>query len=122
MNIDKIVTESIRKYIQENVFGEESEEDNGYGNSKSKIQSDKAERRDGNNISHGDENQIRRDATKDDMINVAALARKVYPDHTPEGAQSQLRKKLKGLKNDTGSEYHIKSREASVIRKALEDL
>jgi hypothetical protein len=122
MNIDRIISESIANYIRENVFGEEDKENERGGNSLSRKQSDNAKRRDGNNISHGDENNLRDNVTNDDLINVAALARKVYPDHTPEGAQSQLRKKLKGLKNDTGSEYHIKSREASVIRKELEKI
>ena len=87
--------------------------------SKSDAESNRIKNRDGNNIDVGDESQIRNNVTNDELINIAALARKVYPDHTPEGAQSQLRKKLKGLKNDNGSEYHLKSREASTIRKAL---
>ena len=31
------------------------------------------------------------------LLNVAAFARYVFPDHTDEGAQSQLRKAIKGL-------------------------
>lgn len=73
------------------------------------------------NINSEDENEIR-NTTDTDMLNIAALARKVYPDHTPEGAQSQLRKKIKGLKNDNGSEYHIKRKEAETVRKELSKL
>lgn len=52
-------------------------------------------------------------------INIAAIAQDVYPDHTPEGAQSQLRKKIKGLTNDNGSPYKIKKKEAFKIRRSL---
>jgi hypothetical protein len=54
-----------------------------------------------------------------DYVNLAAVAHDVYPDHTEEGAQSQLRKKVKGLKNDNGSTYKIKKKEAFKIRRAL---
>lgn len=52
-------------------------------------------------------------------INLAAVAHDVYPGHTPEGAQSQLRKKVKGLKNDNGSTYKLKKKEAIRLRRAL---
>ena len=83
---------------------------------------EKAKKRDGRNLSTGDETQLRSTIEHDDVINIAALARKLYPEHTPEGAQSQLRKKIKGEKNDNGSEYHLKQREAAVIRKVLNRL
>jgi len=54
-----------------------------------------------------------------DLIDVAALAKRVYPDHTPQGAQSQLRKKIKGLKSDSGSTYKLKKKEAFKIRREL---
>ncbi len=54
-----------------------------------------------------------------DLIDVAALAKYVYPGHTPQGAQSQLRKKIKGLKNDNGSRYKLKKKEAYKIRRIL---
>ena len=53
-----------------------------------------------------------------DYINLAAVAHDVYPDHTEEGAQSQLRKKVKGLTNDNGSKYKIKKK-SSVIKKRI---
>lgn len=34
------------------------------------------------------------------FLNVSAFARYVFPDHTPEGAQSQLRKAIEGLNSD----------------------
>lgn len=111
--INKIISEEINKYIQNIIEAKSSDTDDSV---------EKAHRRDGNKISTGDEEQIRHDVSKDDLINIAALARKVYPDHTPEGAQSQLRKKIKGLKNDSGKEYHIRHREAGAIRKALNSI
>lgn len=54
-----------------------------------------------------------------DYIDIAALARDVYPGHTPEGAQSQLRKKIKGIENDSGSKYKLKKKEAYKIRRYL---
>ena len=54
------------------------------------------------------------------FVDLAAVAKKVYPDHTPEGAQSQLRKKVKGLKNDNGSKYKIKKKEAFKIRRIID--
>lgn len=59
------------------------------------------------------------DVLDSDLIDVAALAKRVYPDHTPQGAQSQLRKKIKGLKSDSGSTYRLKKKEAFKIRREL---
>ena len=57
-----------------------------------------------------------------DAINLAAIARKVYPNLTPAGAQSKLRKKVKGEKSDSGSVYKIKKKEANRIDRVLSDL
>lgn len=134
MNIEMIIQEEIDRYLNESLFDEakkkksSSKKKKSSNKKKKKISSkyarqhDKASKRDGNNVSAGDEKQIQYDVTNNDLINVAALAKKVYPDHTPEGAQSQLRKKLKGLKNDNGSRYHIKQREAGAIRRALKNI
>ena len=121
MNYDKIISEEIRRYINENVF-DESSSTKSKKNIKKKNPFDKsaerAKRRDGENISKSDENNLRSLFDKG-ILNVSAVAQKVYPDHTPEGAQSQLRKKLEGEKNDNGSEYHIKQREDNVIRQII---
>lgn len=117
MNINRIINEEINRYLSDKIIKENDKTNNQYRQAQ-----EKAKRRDGRNVSSGDEAQIRHDVNNADLINVAALAREVYPDHTPEGAQSQLRKKLKGIKNDNGSEYHIKQREAGAIRKALNDI
>lgn len=107
--INKILTEQIEKVLMEK----------DYNNSYKDYEQQK--KRQSKDVSTDDENSIRHDATQP-IINVAALAKKVYPDHTPEGAQSQLRKKLKGIKNDNGSEYHIKGDEAKTIRKEISKL
>ena len=67
-------------------------------------------------------NQDNKDIAKlldNDYVNLAAVARDVYPDHTDQGAQSQLRKKVKGLKSDSGSTYKIKKREADEIFRSI---
>lgn len=109
MNINKIITETINHYLNENIFDE-----------KKKYQDEKEKSRDVN-LSGGDEARLR-DAYKNDKINLAAVARELYPDHTPQGAQSQLRKKIEGETNDNGSEYHLNQKEAGVLRKELNKL
>ena len=120
-SIDNIIKETVNRYINENVFGEN--DDKTY-NQKTDAQKkyEKSKIRDGNSVSSGDEDQIRHDVDGSGIVNIAALARKVYPSHTPQGAQSQLRKKLKGLNNDNGSEYHIKEREANIIQKVMDKI
>lgn len=134
-SLDRIIKETLDNYltenlINENVFDEASKKGSPIlsklakkSNKKTETQKEheRAERRDGNNINSGDEDNIRSDVDGSNLINIAALARKVYPNHTPEGAQSQLRKKLKGLTNDNGSEYHLKEREADIITKELDN-
>lgn len=46
-------------------------------------------------ISHGDASSIS-DTVDMEKTNIAAVARDLFPDHTEEGAQSQLRKILNG--------------------------
>lgn len=115
MNINKIITETLHRYLNENIFDEKKQ-------TKSQEVAQAAKRRDGENLSAGDENELRDIVNTDDLINVAALARKIYPGHTETGAQSQLRKKLEGEHNDNGSEYHLNQREASIIRKELNNI
>ena len=123
-SIDSIIKETVNRYINENVFGENDDKSIKTYNQKTDAQKkyEKSKRRDGNSVSSGDEDQIRHDVDGSGIVNVAALAREVYPNHTPEGAQSQLRKKLKGLTNDNGSEYHIKEREANIIQKVMDKI
>lgn len=53
------------------------------------------------------------------FVNTAAVAHEWRPDLTPEGAQSELRKKVKGLKSDSGSKYRIKKKDAFKLRRIL---
>lgn len=133
MNLDKLISEEINKYINESFFeankkDSSSEKHNTLKSKKkdnklNKVEQsiEKAHRRDGEKVSRSDEEILRR-LFATDYLNEAAIAREIYPDHTPEGAQSQLRKKLKGLTNDNGSEYHIKEREANIIQKVMDKI
>ena len=57
-----------------------------------------------------------KDVLTNGFINIKKVAEKLYPDHTPEGAQSQLNKKLRGDKSDSGSTYKLKSKEVKRLR------
>lgn len=120
MDINKLISEEITRYIQENTFGENSyfENESDSNDSKYKDIQRKAKTRDGKNVSGSDEDRLR-NLLNTGLINISALAQEIYPDHTEEGAQSQLRKKIKGETNDNGSEYHIKERESAAIRRVL---
>lgn len=56
------------------------------------------------------------DVLSNGFINIKKVAEKLYPDHTPEGAQSQLNKKLRGDKSDSGSTYKLKTKEVKRLR------
>lgn len=72
-------------------------------------------------LSNADNNELS-NVADNDMFDISAIAQKMYPDHTPEGAQSQLRKKLKGVHNDSGTPYKLKNKEARKLRKILSAL
>ena len=142
MNIDRIINEEINKYINESVLMENGFMENSFVEAKKKKDKDKDEPRDigkkAKKLKNGrrgeynfkkeretNPNLNAQDAEDissildSDYINVAALAQDVYPDHTREGAQSQLRKKIKGLTNDNRSPYKLKKKEAFKIRRML---
>lgn len=56
------------------------------------------------------------DILSNGFVNIKKVAEKLYPDHTPEGAQSQLNKKLRGDKSDSGSTYKLKTKEVKRLR------
>ena len=130
MNLDKLISEEINKYINESFFeankkDSSSEKHNTLKSKKrdnklNKVEQsiEKAHRRDGEQVSRSDEEILRRQFATD-YLNEAAIAREIYPDNTPEGAQSQLRKKLVGETNDNGTEYHLREREAAAIRQII---
>ena len=142
MNIDRIINEEINKYINESILTENGFMENSFVEAKKKKDKDKDKPRDigkkAKKLKNGrrgeynfkkeretNPNLNAQDAEDissildSDYINVAALAQDVYPDHTREGAQSQLRKKIKGLTNDNGSPYKLKKKEAFKIRRML---
>ena len=116
MRIERIISETVNRYIG-NIIREA--EENQYQATQQHSQDLKRER--GENLAQSDEDDLRR-VLQNPAINLAAIARAVYPDLTDEGAQSQLRKKVEGELNDDGSEYHITTREASIIRKELTNM
>ena len=117
--IDKIISESINKVLNEN-FPMEAHHDNGdIGNlingylhkhkkkdkPKKKLRKKKGGGKEYYNyddyemknkkISQGDASSVR-GSIDTEKTNIAAVARDLFPDHTDEGAQSQLRKILNG--------------------------
>lgn len=56
------------------------------------------------------------DLLNNGFFNIAKIAQELFPDHTPEGAQSQLRKKLNGDTADSGYKYHLKRKEVRKLR------
>jgi hypothetical protein len=118
MMIDEIIDREIKQLVRENSFDEK--------NNRMKklkrglrtnfdVESDKVHNPDVNSQEAND--LISK--LDNGYMNIAKIAQKVYPDHTPEGAQSQLRKKIKRLRSDSGSTYKIKSKEARKIRSIL---
>ena len=112
MKYNHIIEETVTRYLN-NIINEAQ---------KSSREAQKSyETEYGENLSKSDEDYIR-NILKNDAVNVSAIAQKVYPDHTKEGAQSQLRKAIEGEKNDIGSEYHVKQKVGTTILGALKDL
>ena len=144
MNVDKIINEEINRYINNSIITENEFTENMFPEAKKKKKKDKKEskprdvgkkakklkngrrgefdfkkdRETNPNLNNQDAEDLN-SILDSDYINVAALAQDVYPDHTREGAQSQLRKKIKGLTNDNGSKYKLKKKEAFKIRRML---
>lgn len=141
--IDNIISEEINRYLVENVFDENffmekkhKKSKKHHGKKKDKKSKDikkhsikkkggsrgdfdvKKDKTTNPNINNQDARELT-NILDSDYVNLAAVARDVYPDHTDEGAQSQLRKKVKHLKSDSGSTYKIKKKEADKIRKSI---
>lgn len=129
MNYDKIIKEEIDKFINETFFTEKKkkskDEPRDIGKKAKKLKNGrrgdfdfKQDRATNPNLNNQDAEDLNA-LIDSDYINTAAVAHELYPDHTPEGAQSQLRKKVKGLANDNGSKYKIKKKEAFKLRRIL---
>lgn len=127
MNIDKIINEEINSFLIENGFFEANKKKGPKDTGKNAKKLKNGLRTDFNYKQERETNPNLNNQDSEDLINIldspyvdlAAVAQDIYPDHTPEGAQSQLRKKVKGLKSDSGSTYKIKKKEAFKIRRAL---
>lgn len=114
IDIDKIINESINKVILQE-----------------KIRKGKKQF-----VNHEEEQKISPTATrqvftlisnlfKNDFLNVSAFAQYVFPDHTPEGAQSHLRKALDGLDNEgkkSKNPIRFTGRMAEVILKLISQI
>lgn len=148
-NIDKIITETINRYINENVW-DEADDKASEGEKEEEKDSNEEEKKDSEENGHKKKKKFRKNAIKgkgglrkdfdvesdeeynsnvDDQeqssvqdiltngfVNIKKVAEKLYPDHTPEGAQSQLSKKLRGDKSDSGSTYKLKTKEVKKLR------
>lgn len=121
MNIRRIINEEISKYFKNELF-----ENDGIRKNAIKTKdghrvdfNDKKEREENPSLTNGDAEGIAQ-KLNNDVINVAAVAREMYPNLTPEGAQSKLRKKIKHVKNDSGTPYKLKKKEATIARRIID--
>lgn len=135
MNISNIINEEINRYLNEEILGEKKSERSKDDHKKSDdgirhgaIKRSGGRRGDFNakldsetnpNLNNGDAEEIAR-ALDNDVVNVAAVARQLYPGLTPQGAQSKLRKKIKHEKSDSGSIYKLKKKEAFKARRIID--
>ena len=71
-------------------------------------------------VSKEEEENLRK-ALSSDMINVAKVAKIVKPNLTPQGAQSEMQKKIDG-QDANGKKYHFRRSEASRTRAAIAKL
>lgn len=121
MNIRRIVNEEIKRYFKNELFESDGVRKNVIKkrNGKRGDFDEKLEKETNPNLTNGDAEGIAQ-KLNNDVINVAAVAREMYPNLTPEGAQSKLRKKIKHVKNDSGTPYKLKKKEATVARKIID--
>ena len=122
---DKIISESINSYLSSNLIVEyNSKKDKEKKIRKKAIKGKGGLRKDydvdyekkyNQNVDDQEQSSVM-DALDNGFVNVKKVAEKLYPDHTPEGAQSQLRKKLKGETSDSGSKYKLKKQEVKRLR------
>ena len=122
---DKIISESINSYLSSKLIVEyNSKKDKEKKIRKKAIKGKGGLRKDydvdyekkyNQNVDDQEQSSVM-DALDNGFVNVKKVAEKLYPDHTPEGAQSQLRKKLKGETSDSGSKYKLKKQEVKRLR------
>ena len=123
--IDNIISETIHSYISSNVLMEDSKKKQRFRKKAIKgkgglrkdfdVEDDKQYNK---NVDAQEETSIK-DILTNGFVNIKKVAEKLYRDHTPEGAQSQLNKKLTGAKSDSGSTYKLKSKEVKKLRQII---
>lgn len=104
-NIKLIIKETVDRYLKENIYNENENEP----------KKDDANK---NGSKHNSDDQLLAQL-KSDAFNEAAIAYKLYPEHTPEGAQSEYRKKLHNAKNDNGHVYEFTPEEMNRLREII---
>lgn len=131
MDVRRIIREEIEKLViekEENSQKTKTKKDSGVRknaiktkNGRRKSFNYKEYNKENPNTNYSDNKQLAK-LLKNPAVNLAAVARMVYPDHTPEGAQSQLRKEVEGEKAESGYEYKIRNNEVPKINKVLNKL
>lgn len=135
MTINEIIAESIESYLNESLVFEDKDDNGGkgkaktFGRKKKKFRKRAIKKKGGlrgdfdvesdelYNAGVDDQEQSEVSSILDSpMINLKAVATKLYPDHTEEGAQSQLRKKIKHEVSDSGKVYRLKKGEVRKLR------
>lgn len=129
MDIDKIITEEINNFINSEILKEnmpvEAKTKSGIRKNAVKLKNGlrtnfdaKLDKETNPNLNNGDAEEIA-NALDNDVVNVAAVARQLYPKLTNQGAQSKLRKKIKHIKSDSGTPYTLKKKEAFKARRII---
>lgn len=120
---DEIISEAIDSYLNSNIIYEKEDKDKkrfrkkaikGKGGIRKDLDVED-EKTYNQNVDDQEQSSVK-DILSNGFINIKKVAEKLYPDHTPEGAQSQLNKKLTGAKSDSGSTYKLKKKEVKRLR------
>ena len=130
-NLDLIIQESIENYINKNLICEGGSSKGGKRKKKDEkgwrkkvIKTKGGQRKDydvdydrkyNKNANDVEQSSIET-FLKSPFINLKKVAEKLYPDHTPEGAQSQLRKKIEGIEYGPHKKYRLKERDVEKLR------
>ncbi len=101
-DINRIINETIKHYVNEN-------------NCKTLNENKKYFKRHKNKQKNKEESQIKKLLKRlKDYINFAKIGRELYPGHTKTGAQSQFRKKVEGEQH-----LHFTIKELNKLKKIL---
>lgn len=126
MDLDSIIAETIDSYLTSDLIAE------GEKKKKKKFRKNALKKKGGlrkdfnveddekynQNVDDQEQSSVE-NILKNGFVNIKKVAEKLYPDHTPEGAQSQLNKKLTHAKSDSGSIYKLKKKEVKRLRSII---